>query len=242
MLARSRRRGRGESPAHRLPCVERNHHMRTERVFGGDGPCLARERDGIAVARQAVEIGAVKARESFQLVERSRRFVLRRRVRGRVRRYAAGTRKRLLRTRAAAPSRCQKNLGLPPVAAFTSDCRCDSRLRTGWAAKCGRMRLRTAHCGSRQMLRRDSRADVRGGGAMNSTTSRRDALEETSAPENRADASAHSTNTRSRRIYRPRARHFRGPERQRMFLHASSTGYTRSIAVTPEAEWVVPGG
>ena len=108
--------------------------MRAERVFGRNGPRLARERDRIAVARQAVEIGAMKARESLQFVERSRHFEsLGVKLECRVRGIAAGAAASALlgipgmRRRVGA----QENLGLPLVAAFTSACRCDSRFKIG---------------------------------------------------------------------------------------------------------------
>src|SRR5690349_1946645 len=62
---------RYDSPAHRGASVERHDRAVAERVFGRYGPCLARERDGVAVARQPVEVRAVKAREPFEAIERA---------------------------------------------------------------------------------------------------------------------------------------------------------------------------
>jgi hypothetical protein len=198
--------------------------MRAERVFSGDGPCLARERDGIAVTRQAVEIRPVKARESFQPVERPRRFEclgveLERCVRG----IAAGAAASALlgipgmRRRVGA----QEEFGVAAGCCFTSACRCSASRSAGNTNAAG-CRLRSAWRGENDGA--ESVGDVRGGGVDElDGFPRRDVLEyDFQFRKIAQDSRKHALDEYALAIeYIDLARrHFSvDQERQRMFLH-----------------------
>ena len=55
----------------RLAAAQRLQFRRAKGQAVGQRPVLAAQRDAAGVARQAVEIGAVKAGEAFELVQRA---------------------------------------------------------------------------------------------------------------------------------------------------------------------------
>src|SRR5262245_49376591 len=64
----------GQTPGQRFAGAQWLEHRVAERDTLGQRPVCALERDAIAVARQAVEVRPVEARERLQSIERADRF------------------------------------------------------------------------------------------------------------------------------------------------------------------------
>mmetsp|Transcript_42298 Transcript_42298/g.109705 ORF Transcript_42298/g.109705 Transcript_42298/m.109705 type:complete len:206 (+) Transcript_42298:121-738(+) len=60
------------APLHRLTGPHRAHHGVAKGILARDGPRRTAQRDGAAVPRQPVEVGAVEGRKALQLVQRPR--------------------------------------------------------------------------------------------------------------------------------------------------------------------------